>query len=197
MWQLPHNTVNLIRMIRFFLILFAVSFLYNAQCQGPIYKTSQGEVRFVSEAPLETIRAYSKSLQAVIDIKKNTFAFAIPIQSFQGFNSPLQREHFNENYLESHKYPRATFEGRIIERIDLRQTGTYTIRAKGQLTIHGIKQERIIKSKINIQETEMELESFFSILLEEYDITIPMIVYQKIAKSINVQVNAKLIKSTP
>jgi len=61
----------------------------------------------------------------------------------------LQKEHFNENYLESDKYPEASFKGKIIEDIDLDKDGEYEVRAKGELTIHGIMQERIIKANIN------------------------------------------------
>jgi polyisoprenoid-binding protein YceI len=150
----------------------------------------ESEVEFRSDAPLEIIEAKSKSLKGVIDIDKRTFAFSIPIRSFEGFNNPLQKEHFNENYLESSTYPNATFTGKIIETIDFSKEGTYSVRAKGKFTIHGVAQERILKSRVIVKGDSFTLQSYFTVILEEHDISVPKIVYQKIAEEIQVQVKA-------
>ena len=112
--------------------------------QTVLWQLRDGAVSFLSDAPLEVIGARSGELRGLIDPKQRTFAFAVTVASFEGFNSPLQREHFNENYLESKRYPQITFKGRIIERVDLTTAGTYTIRAKGMLNVHGVERERII-----------------------------------------------------
>lgn len=166
--------------------------LLQGWTQRSIYQTAEGEAYFKSDAPLEVIEARSNELSGVIDKNKRTFAFSIPIRSFQGFNSPLQREHFNENYLESAQFPNATFQGKIIEKIDLTKDGKYTIRAKGQLKIHGVVMERIIKNEIEIKAGKFKIESNFSILLKEHNIKIPRIVNQKIAESIEVKVKLNL-----
>lgn len=163
----------------------------NAQ----IYKTISGSIYFVSDAPLELIEAKSVKLQGIIDGTKKTFAFSIPISSFEGFNSPLQREHFNENYMESQDFSNATFTGKIIEKIDFTKDGKYSIRAKGKLTIHGVKQERIIKSQIEIKKGKLFVNSNFTVLLDEHKIRVPKIVYQKIAKEIKVNIKAEFEKS--
>lgn len=176
-----------------FLILFlAVSILTNAQ-QDKLLLNS-GKVNFTSDAPLELIQAASDKLKGVIEPSTNRFAFSIPIKSFEGFNSPLQREHFNENYMESDKFPNATFDGKIIEVIDFNKNGDYTVRAKGNLTIHGVTQERIIRSKLQIKDGTYFVNSQFSVLLKEHDITIPKIVNQKIAEEIMVDVTAEFSK---
>lgn len=150
-----------------------------------------GQVDFKSDAPLELIEAQSQSLEGVIDASKGTFAFRIPMRTFQGFNSPLQQEHFNENYLETARYPTATFKGKILEDHDLTQPGEYTLRAKGLLYIHGRTQERIIKSQVRVHQGQLHVTSRFTVLLEEHDITIPKIVYQKIAEEIEVRISAR------
>ncbi len=162
--------------------------------QGERYATTQGIVTFTSNAPLELIEARSGSLLGIIDTDENTFAFSVRIQTFEGFNAPLQREHFNENYMESDKYPTCTFSGKIIEDIDLTDEGTYAIRAKGKLSLHGVDQERIIKSEVRSREGKLQVESNFTILLQEHNISIPKIVYQKIAEEIQVRVRAELAK---
>lgn len=157
---------------------------------GQIYKTIKASAYFKSDAPLEIIEAKSSRLKGVINAENQTFAFSISIQSFQGFNSPLQQEHFNENYLESLQYQNATFTGKIIEKIDFLKDGKYTIRAKGKLTIHGVTQERIIKSILEIKKGKLYAKSNFTVLLDEHKIRVPKIVHQKIAKEIMVSIDA-------
>ncbi len=179
------------------ILLFCLLLSTGIDCliaQQQLFLCEDGHVFFRSDAPLELIEANSKQLRGVIDPQKRSFAFRLSINSFEGFNSRLQQVHFNENYLESHTYPNAIFKGKIIEHIDFTKEGTYDIRAKGILEIHGIKQERIIKSKLKIQNEQVSIQSFFSILLEEHDIRIPKIVHQKISELIYVQINAILKK---
>jgi polyisoprenoid-binding protein YceI len=158
-----------------------------------IFTCNNGTASFKSEAPLELINATSKELKGAIDVSKNTFAFRIRIKSFEGFNSPLQKEHFNENYLESIKFPEATFAGKIIETIDYTKTGKYTIRAKGKLLIHGIEQERIIKSDIEILGSSIIVKSVFTVLLSDHQIPIPRVVKEKLANEITVTIHAELV----
>jgi hypothetical protein len=159
---------------------------------GSIYQTVNGIVSFRSEAPLELIRASSDQLIGLIDIDKKIFSFKIPMRSFRGFNSPLQREHFNENYMESDKYAEASFKGKIIEDQDLTVDGTYELRAKGTLTIHGVSQERIIKSDVTVSNKKIAVKSNFSVLLSDHNIPIPKVVYQKLANEIKVEINTTL-----
>jgi polyisoprenoid-binding protein YceI len=177
-------------------ILFAI-FLLLPVCafikpQG-IFTCNNGAASFKSEAPLELINAASKELKGAIDISKNTFAFRIRIKSFEGFNSPLQKEHFNENYMESMKFPEATFAGKIIETIDYSKKGKHTIRAKGKLLIHGIEQERIIKSDIEILGSSIIIKSTFTVLLSDHQIPIPRVVKEKLANEITVTIHAELV----
>ncbi|RMD74092.1 MAG: YceI family protein [Bacteroidetes bacterium] len=157
-----------------------------------VFATETGRVHFRSAAPLELIEAWSNQLRGVIDVEKRTFAFAVDIRTFEGFNSALQREHFNENYMESNRFPRATFTGKIIEQVDLSQEGEWVVRAKGKLVIHGVEQERIIRSRVVRRGDELEVSSFFTVLLAEHDIEVPKIVNQKIASEIEVRVDAVL-----
>ena len=152
----------------------------------------QGTIRFTSNAELELIQAASDKVQGLLD-DSNKFAFFVEIQSFKGFNSQLQREHFNEKYLESERYTKATFVGKIIEEIDLTKSATYEVRAKGDLDIHGVKQARIIKSKITVSGNKISIESRFFVPLLDHNISIPQIVNRKIATEIEIAFTATLI----
>ena len=177
------------------LILTVFLFSENNVFQSELlYKSIKGNIQFRSDAPLESIEAFSNALKGVIDIEKRSFAFSVPIRSFEGFNNPLQKEHFNENYLESANYPNATFTGKIIEKVDLSKDGAYTIRAKGKLNIHGVVQERILKSRVVVKGNSFTLKCYFTVILEEHNIRVPRIVYQKIAEEIQVQVEATFEK---
>jgi polyisoprenoid-binding protein YceI len=159
-----------------------------------IYNTTNGTISFRSDAPLELISASSRELHGKIDTDKKQFAFRVRVSTFQGFNSPLQQEHFNENYMESNRYPYATFAGKLIEDIDYETNGTYTVRAKGNLTIHNVTQERIIKSELTVKNGILSIHSAFTVLLSEHNIPIPKVVHEKLASEINVVVKADLRK---
>lgn len=182
-------------MFKIYLILFGfvVTWCLSAQEMNP-FITQNGTVRFVSNAPLEIIRASSDKLQGAIDPDKNTFAFRMEIRSFKGFNSAMQQDHFLENYMEGERFPTVFFIGKIIEDVDLKVDGEYIIRAKGKLELHGVTRERIIKSTIKVANGKIWVSSKFSILLEEHDISVPKIVYQKIAEEIVVSLEAELTK---
>ena len=166
---------------------------FNGYGQDHIFKTSKGSISFRSDAPLEIITASSYELEGVIDHASSTFAFVVPIYSFKGFNNGLQQQHFYENYLESSKYPEASFSGKIIEFIDLTNPGTYVARAKGRLTIHGRTQERIIKIEFISTGTEVNAKTQFMVPLTDHQIEVPRVVNQKIAQDIKVTVKATLI----
>ena len=177
--------------------IYAFCFLMTCtvgHAQDDIYRTSKGFISFRSDAPLEIITASSNELQGIIDHQALTFAFVVPITSFKGFNNGLQQQHFYENYLEATKYPEATFSGKIIEFIDLTKPGTYHVRAKGQLLIHGRAQERIIKIELISDGFEIKSNATFIIPLIDHQIEIPKIVNQKIAQEIKVNVRATLAR---
>lgn len=160
--------------------------------QDKIYRTKEGKISFVSDAPLELITARSVKMEGVLDVDALSFAFSVVILTFEGFNNGLQRQHFYENYLETNKYPTATFLGKIIEHIDFSKPGTYQVRAKGQLDIHGRTKERIIKVDLISTGTELKVNSSFMVPLIDHQIEVPRIVNQKIAQEISVTVQATL-----
>lgn len=175
--------------------IFIVLWLCSPTLAQKKYSVDSGEIRFTSNAQLEVIQASSSQLKGIIDSSTNQFAFRVNIISFKGFNSSLQRDHFNENYLETEKYPTASFTGKIIEQIDWSADGTYDVRAKGELDIHGQKQTRIIKSKVIIRNGQVDIESVFVVPLADHNISIPRIVSQKIATEIEIRIKAPMTVS--
>jgi hypothetical protein len=177
--------------------LYSIVLLYAMTFSRPyshekIYSTQAGTISFKSEAPLEIITAASKKMEGVVDALALSFAFAVSIRTFEGFNNGLQQQHFYENYLETDKYPTASYSGKIIEHVDLSKPGIYQVRAKGQLNIHGRAKERIIKVEIISTGSELKVNSEFLVPLIDHQIEVPRIVNQKIAQEIHVRVQGTL-----
>jgi len=170
------------------ILILAPTFLMGQS----IYKTSAASVSFSSEAPLEIIQAESKKLVGLIDIEKRTFAFQVATISFEGFNSELQREHFNENYMESTKYPKIKFSGNILGSDDFKKPGIYKVVVKGTLSLHGQDQERQINALMTVSEGKIIIRSKFNVRLDDHNIKIPKIVDKKIAEIISCDVKATL-----
>lgn len=155
-----------------------------------LLKVERSEITFLSEAPLERITATNTRSTGLLDATARSFAVRIPIIEFQGFNAPLQQEHFNENYLESRKFPNATFEGRIIEAVDLSIPGEHAVRAKGRFTIHGVETERVIPCRVIVTDQGVRVTAEFEVTLGDHGIRIPRVVQQKLAAVALVKVDA-------
>lgn len=172
-----------------FTLLFA---MLASLCFSQIYLCKDGVTKFTSEAPLELIKAQSNKTIGVIDCGTKNVAFSVDVDTFEGFNSGLQKEHFRENYMETEKYRTATFKGKIIEDVDFKKNGSVTVRAKGVFNIHGTEKERLLTVKITIKDKEIFVDTNFEVPLEEHNIKIPKVVNQKIASVIMVEVKANL-----
>lgn len=175
------------------LILFGFLSLFSQGIsQSNIYLSETGKVNFVSEAPLEIIRAEANNLRAAINLSDNSFLFVLNNAGFNGFNSPLQQEHFHENYMETKKFPQSSFVGKIIEPLNVIEGTTQQVRAKGVLKIHGVELERIIKANVTFGKNYLKIEADFIVPLEDHQIRIPKIVSRKIATEIQVQMQCEL-----
>ena len=157
--------------------------------QGITWQAESGTANIKSDAPLEIIKAESHEVKGVIDPASKSFSFSIRMSSFKGFNSEIQQSHFLENYIEVDKYPKATFKGKLIEDIPFDIPGTYSVRAKGNLEVHGVVKERIIRGTLIIRKDAASVQSTFFVPLSDHGITIPKIVLQKIAEQISVDID--------
>src|SRR5688572_14789128 len=174
---------------KFFLFCFYFTLAAWSHAQQGLLIGEQGKASIKSEAPLELIKAESKTLRGAIDPATKSFAFTIRINSFEGFNSEIQQTHFLENYMEHKKYPQATFKGKFIEDIPFDTPGTYSVRAKGNLEIHGVTKERIIRGTLILTENSARVQAHFLVPVADHGIIIPKIVMQKIAEEIDVDID--------
>ncbi len=169
------------------LVLLAVA----ATTKDKYYRFESGKIHFFSEAPLENIEAEAKEFVAILNPDNRKFAFSVFINKFK-FDKALMQEHFNENYMESEKYPKGTFSGVINENVDLLKDSTYKVTVTGKLTIHGVEKDRTMDATITVKKGKMDISSKFQVKLADHNIEIPTMVVKNIAEVIDVDINATL-----
>ena len=172
------------------LFLCAIALFTMQSLQAQKIFTRDGKVAFHSDAPLEKIEAHNHKASSVIDIESGRMEFAVLIKAFQ-FEKALMQEHFNENYMESTKFPKATFKGQIdnLTAIDFSTDGTYEAQISGEMTIHGVTQPIRTKGQFTVKEGVVSGWSTFTVLVADYDIEIPSVVVDNIAKEVSITVN--------
>jgi hypothetical protein len=151
--------------------------------------TRTGEIKFEASVPsFEPVAAVNNSVSAILDESNGEFAALALVKAFK-FKAPLMEEHFNENYIESSKYPKATFKGKIInfDVSKLTTSGKYDL--EGDLTIHGITKKIKTKITLVLNERKLYLTSSFTVKVQDFNIKIPSIVKSKVAEDVNIKVN--------
>ena len=156
-----------------------------------VFVSSNSTISFFSETPVENIDATSKQAVGAINIKKRSVFFKAKMSTFE-FKKALMQEHFNENYIESAKYPYATFNGTINEPVDLSKDGTYEVTATGKLSLHGVDQDRTVPATIVVKDGKLDVTSSFEVKVADHQIKIPTVVVQHIAEVVKVKVHAEM-----
>jgi polyisoprenoid-binding protein YceI len=155
----------------------------NAQ----IYMTRTGFIGFYSKTAFEDIKAENNQLFAVIDAGKKNIAFAVLLKGFV-FTKELMQEHFNENYVESDKYPKATFNGAYSGDVLLDKNGVYHVSVKGNLSLHNVTRAIEEPATLEVKDGKIIGTADFNLKPEDFQITIPGVVRDKIAKEVTVHV---------
>jgi polyisoprenoid-binding protein YceI len=151
--------------------------------------TKTGFIGFYSHTPIEDIKADNNQVASVLDISTGEIVFQVLIKSFH-FQKTLMEEHFNENYMESEKFPKSTFSGKILNlsTVDFTKNGKYDVTVEGDLNIHNVTNKVTSKGVIEIIAGGINATSKFNIVPEDYKITIPGIVRENIARNLEVTV---------
>ncbi|HVY74594.1 MAG TPA: YceI family protein [Puia sp.] len=151
------------------------------------YAARNGFIGFYSKTPLEDITAENNQAFAIIDTVQKNLAFAVLMKGFI-FRKELMQEHFNENYVESDKYPKAEFSGSYSCSRPMNKPGVYPITVRGNLTLHGVTKMIEEPATLEIRENSILGNANFNLKPEDFEITIPGIVRDKIDKEINVRI---------
>jgi polyisoprenoid-binding protein YceI len=166
------------------LLFFLLLSFFFLEVSAQKYSAEKTFISFYSHAAIEDIKAENKKASSIFNSSNGEIVFSIPISEFQ-FAKSLMQEHFNEKYMESDKFPKATFVGKI-ENFDLKSNEPQQANAKGKLTIHGITNEVEIPGTIEKQGNKLSMKSKFIVKLADYHITIPQLLWQNIAEQVEV-----------
>lgn len=172
-------------MKKFSIVILTFLFTIAAIGQEKIYSTKSGSISINANTPLETIEATNNQTLSKLSDKSGQLVFMLLIKGFT-FKNALMQEHFNENYMESAKFPQAKFRGKINEKIDYTKAGENKVTCTGDLTIHGVTKATTITGTIKVVDGKLVLDSKFSVKLKDFNIEVPKLVFQNIAEDIQV-----------
>lgn len=179
--------------MRKFIIGFFLFFLGVQVMSAQKYFTKTGHISFYSDTPLEKIEGHNKSSNCVLDVATGKLEVATLVKGFQ-FEKALMQEHFNENYMESDKFPKAVFKGQIdnYSKLDISKNGKVTVKVSGDLTMHGVTKKVATDAVVSINSGKIIADANFNVLLADFNIKIPALVKDQIAKSLKIKVACTL-----
>jgi polyisoprenoid-binding protein YceI len=171
-------------------ILICTLFFVSVQTQAQSkWFTRTGTITFFSSTSAENIDATNNEVFSLVDLTKGEVAFQVLVTGFK-FKKALMEEHFNENYMESTKYPKATFQGTItdLNKVNFKNNGAYQVNVTGNLTMHGITNKITMPATIKVQGGKFNAVSKFNVALADYKIKIPSLVSKQVAETVEVAV---------
>lgn len=167
-------------------------FLFTeTRAQGTLYATTSGQTSFYSATPGEDINALNKKTQVMLNTTTGEITVLMNMRDFD-FPNELMEKHFNETYLESARYPKATFKGKLDRAVDLTKQGRSDLSATGTFTVHGVSQPRTLKGTLTVRDGSLLLDTDFEVALTDHQIKIPKIVFVKIVQLIQVKTSYAL-----
>jgi hypothetical protein len=172
-------------MKQFFILLSLLVVSEVSFCQK--YKSERGQINFFSDGVIEDITAENLSVGSLFNATTGELVFIVPIKDFK-FPKSLMREHFNEKYMETDKYPKSTFQGKLTGFSSSTQ-GEQKVKAVGKLTIHGVTRDIDVPGTVEFASGRASMKSKFKIKLKDFNIKIPTIVWQNIAEEVEVKID--------
>jgi polyisoprenoid-binding protein YceI len=178
--------------MKFSKLLFAAAFLTTSGLSAQIYVGKTCEASFFSASPLENIEAVAKVPKIFLNTSTNDVKIEIANTAFV-FEKPLMQEHFNENYMESEKFPKTTFMGKINEKVDFTQEGEHKVTVTGKLNMHGVEKEITVPGLVVTKGGELSISTKFRVHIADYNIKVPSLYVQNIAEDVDVKLNGVLV----
>lgn len=167
-------------------LLLSTTFLF-AQKK---YFTRNGRISFEASTSLEDVEAINNAAASVFEVATGQIEFAVLIKGFE-FKKALMQEHFNENYMESDKYPKTVFKGKIldIDKVNFEKDGSYLVTVKGILDMHGTKKEMEASGTLKVSGETVYANAGFTLAVADYNIVIPSLVKDKISKTVSIKLD--------
>lgn len=179
---------------KYFALLFLiVGWIFIAEAQSNVFNIKMGQITFFSSTPIENIQAKTQKVATAINLDNGDVIFKVKINSFE-FTKKLMQEHFNENYMESDKFPLAEFKGKILNPQQIKGNATYNVDVSGKLLIHGVSKDYTIKATLVLNNNQLSTISNFDVKLVDHHIKVSSIVGKNISEVIQVKIAAQFDK---
>jgi hypothetical protein len=169
------------------LVVFFSCLIITASSFCQKYRSGKGMVSFFSDGVIEDIAAENIVVGSLFNSATGELVFIIPIKDFK-FQKSLMREHFNEKYMETDKFPKSTFQGKLVG-YSSTATGEQKVKAVGKLTLHGVTKDIDVPGTLDITSDRAAMKSKFKVRLTDYNIKIPTIVWQNIAEEVEIKID--------
>jgi hypothetical protein len=157
-----------------------------------IYVGEKCKITFFSETKMENIDAVNTVTKPVFKAETGDFAIKAQQNAFV-FKSAFMQEHYNENYMESEKFPYATFKGKIKEKVDYTKDGVTNVTMEGTLDIHGVELPRTVSGTITVKGGAIAMDAKFDVKVADHKIKVPSLYVEKIAEVIQVTYHADMV----
>ena len=168
-------------------ILIPALVLAGNYCVAQKYSAEKAFVSFFSDAVIEDITAENTKVSTIFNSTTGDIVYSVPIKDFK-FAKSLMEEHFNEKYMESEKFPKATFQGKVVG-FDMSKGGSQEVRAQGKLTVHGVTHDIDVPGTFEVTGKKIVMKSKFMVKVADYEITIPQLMFQNIAEQVEVTID--------
>lgn len=180
--------------MKIFLLFAAISFAALNTTQAQVQFTKNGKISFFSKTSMENIEAANNQVVSVLNTSSGSLQFSVQVTGFL-FKKALMQEHFNEEYMESDKYPKAIFKGTIADmsKVNFLTDGNYPVSVTGNLTLHNVTNKVTVPGTITVAGGKINATSTFSVLVTDYKIDIPKVVQGNISKSIEIKVDCNYL----
>ena len=171
-------------------LIFAALLIINCTASAQTYMTKNGKISFFSKTDIENIDAVNNQTMSVLNTQNGEIVFSLMVNGFL-FKKALMQEHFNENYMESGKYPKATFKGTItdLSKVNFKKDGTYNVSVTGDLTMHNVTNKVTVPAVIQVKAGKLSAAATFNAKLDDYKISVPKVVENNISKTIEVKID--------
>lgn len=173
------------------LFLLVAGLSLSATLSAQIYMAKTCEISLFSASPLENIEATNKAAKPIMNTATNDIQVKIAMSGFS-FPSPLMQEHFNENYVETEKYPNCVYKGKINETIDWKKDGEYKVTVDGTISLHGVDKPKKLDGTVKIKGSEITITTSFKLHIADYNIQVPSLYVKNIAEEVDIKLNAIL-----
>ena len=170
------------------ILCFAIAAKFSS---AQIYLAKSCTISFFSASVIENIEATNTASKPVLNTATGEMAIKVPVRSFQ-FKSQLMQDHFNEDYLETDKYPFAVFAGKINEVIDYSKDTVNNVTVSGKMNMHGVERPVSISGTVSVNHGMITMNSKFNVHIADYNIKVPSLYVRNIAEDVEVKITSEM-----